>query len=135
MKLKGWANLAEITASVAVVVSLIILIVQMKESNDIERAQSLFRVAYWDAQLFIMSEELPQAMAKIKAVDGNDMQMYMDRYDLSYEQAATLPEPGGRLHPEGTDRGAVPDGPHLDAIPGSANIHRRFHPDRSTHIQ
>lgn len=89
MKLKLWVDVAEITASLAVVATLVILIVQINESNEIERAQAGLRQAHWDAQMFLMSDELPNILAKIKDVDGYDLQPWMERYDLSYAEAAS----------------------------------------------
>lgn len=89
MRLKLWVGVAEITASLAVVATLVILIVQIKESNDIEQAQAALRQAQWDAQLFLVSDQLPNILAKIKDVDGHDLQPWMDQYDLSYAEAAS----------------------------------------------
>lgn len=89
MRLKFWVDVAEITASLAVVATLVILILQIKESNDIEQAQAGLRQAQWDAQLFLTSGELPQILAKIKDVDGYDLQPWIERYDLSYAEAAS----------------------------------------------
>ncbi len=88
MRLKLWVDVAEITASLAVVATLVILIVQIRESNDIEQAQAALRQAQWDAQLFLMSDQLPNILAKIKNVDGHDLQPWMEQYDLSYAEAA-----------------------------------------------
>ncbi len=38
--------------------------------------------------MFLLSDDLPNIMAKIKAVDGYDLQPLMDQYDLSYAEAA-----------------------------------------------
>lgn len=45
MKLGSWVDVAEITASPAIVATLGILIVQINESNEIEKAQSALRRA------------------------------------------------------------------------------------------
>ena len=87
--MKLWVDVAEIIASVAVVITLVILIVQIREGNEIERAEAGLRQAQWDAQMFLTSGELPKILAKIKDVDGNDMQPFMDRYNLTYAEAAT----------------------------------------------
>ena len=89
MKLKLWVDVAEIIASVAVVITLVILIFQIREGNEIERVEAGLRQAQWDAQMFLMSNELPDILAKIKEVDGNDMQPLMERYNLTYAEAAT----------------------------------------------
>ena len=89
MKLKLWVDVAEIAASLAVVATLVILIVQINQSNEIEQRQSALRQAQWDAQMFLLSDELPSILSKIKAVDGHDLQPWMDQYALSYAEAAS----------------------------------------------
>lgn len=89
MKLRLWVDIAEITASLAVVATLGLLVVQISQSNDIEQRQAALRQAQWDAQMFLLSDDLPQILAKIKAVDGYDLQPFMERYDLSYAEAAS----------------------------------------------
>ena len=74
MKLKIWVDIAEITASLAVVATLGLLVVQISQSNDIEQRQSVLRQAQWDAEMFLLSDELPNILSKIKAVDGHDLQ-------------------------------------------------------------
>ena len=89
MKLKIWVDIAEITASLAVVATLGLLVIQISQSNDIEQRQSALRQAQWDAEMFLLSDELPSILSKIKAVDGHDLQTWMERYELSYAEAAS----------------------------------------------
>lgn len=90
IQLRTWVDIAEITASLAVVVTLVILIVQIREAGLIEQRESAIRAAEWDAAVFLQSDVLAEALTKIKAVDGIEegIQELMDRYDMSYEQAA-----------------------------------------------
>ncbi len=90
VELRVWVDIAEIAASVAVVVTLVILIAQIRESSLIEQRESAIRAAEWDAAVFLQSETLASTISKIKAVDGieDGIQEFMDRYDASYEQAA-----------------------------------------------
>lgn len=88
MKLRLWVDIAEIAASLAVVATLGLLVVQISQSNDIEKRQSVLRQTQWDAQMFLLSDDLPNILAKIKAVDGYDLQPWMEKYDLSYAEAA-----------------------------------------------
>lgn len=88
MKLRLWVDIAEITASIAVVATLLILFFQIQESNEIEKRQSALRQAQWDAQMFLTSERLPEILTKIKTVDGEELTPWMERYDLDYEEAA-----------------------------------------------
>ena len=89
MKLKIWVDVAEITASLAVVATLGLLVVQLSQSNEIEQRQSALRQAQWDAEMFLLSDELPSILAKIKAVDGYDLEPWMEKYELSYAEAAS----------------------------------------------
>ena len=89
MKLKIWVDIAEITASLAVVATLGLLVVQISQGNEIEQRQSALRQAQWDAEMFLLSNELPSILSKIKAVDGYDLQPWMERYELSYAEAAS----------------------------------------------
>lgn len=88
MKLRIWVDIAEIVASLAVVATLGLLVVQISQSNDIEKRQSILRQAQWDAQMFLMSDNLPNILSKIKAVDGYDLQPFMEKYELTYAEAA-----------------------------------------------
>lgn len=90
LDLRVWVDIAEIVASLAVVVTLVILIDQIRESSLIEQRESVIRAAEWDAAVFLQSETLAEALFKIKAVDGIEegIQRFMDRYDATYEQAA-----------------------------------------------
>lgn len=88
MKLKLWVDIAEITASLAVVATLGLLVVQINQSNKIELSQSAIRQAQWDAQMFLLSDDLPDISAKIKMVDGYDLVPWMEKYNLSYAEAA-----------------------------------------------
>ena len=89
MKLRLWVDIAEITASVAVVVTLMLLVFQMRESDEQERIQNSLRLAQWDAQMFLISDQLPAIAGKIEAAENpNFMIEFRERYDLSIEEAA-----------------------------------------------
>lgn len=90
IELRTWVDVAEIAASLAVLVTLVILIAQIREASLVEQRESAIRAAEWDAAVFLQSDVLAEALSKIKAVDGIEegIQNLMDRYDMSYEQAA-----------------------------------------------
>ena len=89
MKLRLWVDIAEITASVAVVVTLVLLVSQMRESDEQERIQNSLRLAQWDAQMFLISDQLPVIAGKIEAASNPDFMLeFRERYDLSIEEAA-----------------------------------------------
>ena len=89
MKLQQWAHLAEIGASVGVIVTLLLLLQEVRGNTAaIERQASLDRTASWTAPFF-PSSDLPDILAKIKAVDGEEpgQQAFVDRYNLTAEES------------------------------------------------
>lgn len=90
IELRTWVGIAEIAASLAVLASLIVLILQIREDGEMERRAASVRAAEWDTSVFLQSDLLAGALARIKAVDGIEgpVQELMTRYDMSYEQAA-----------------------------------------------
>ena len=88
MKLRLWVDIAEITASIAVVVSLLLLVFQIRESDEIKRVQNSVRMAQWDAQMFLLSDRLPTIAAKIESIENPDfMQPFREHFELSIEEA------------------------------------------------
>ena len=89
MKLQEWAHWAEITASVAVVVSLVFLTGEVSENTlALERQAIRDRSAAVNAP-FLNDSQIPAIHAKVKAVDGSRslVQAYVERYSLTYEEA------------------------------------------------
>jgi len=88
MKLRFWVDLAEITSSVAVVVTLLLLVSQIRESDKLEQVQNSVRMAQWDVEMFLQSDQLPAIAAKIEAARNPDFMIeFRKRYDLSIEEA------------------------------------------------
>jgi hypothetical protein len=90
MKLERWAHWSEIGASLAVVVSLVFLIQEVRTNTKIlERQAVLDRTQAFNAPFFADSP-LPSILVRIKAVDGADPveQAFAERYDLTAEEAA-----------------------------------------------
>ena len=88
MRLRLWVDIAEIAASIAVVLSLLLLVFQIRESDEIERVQNSVRMAQWDAQMFLLSDRLPAIAAKIEAIKNPDfMQPFREQFELSIEEA------------------------------------------------
>lgn len=90
MKLERWAHWAEIGASLAVVVSLVFLIQEVRYNTKIlERQAVLDRTEAFNTPFFGNSD-LPSILVRIKAVDGGDPveQAFIDRYALTPEEAA-----------------------------------------------
>jgi hypothetical protein len=89
MKLQQWAHWAEITASFAVVVTLILLIQEVQgNTRAIERQAALDRASALNSP-FLDNAQLASVLAKIKAVDGQDPipEAYVERYSLTQEEA------------------------------------------------
>jgi hypothetical protein len=89
MKMQKWVDLAEITASVGVIITLIILILDVRENTRaLERQVHVERVSRLVAP-YLENDAIPRVYARIKAVDGEDalVQAYADRYDLTIEDA------------------------------------------------
>ncbi len=89
MKLQEWAHWAEITASVAVVVSLVFLTGEVSENTlALERQAIRDRAAGINAP-FLYDSPIPAIHTKVKAVDGSRslIQAYVERYSLTYEEA------------------------------------------------
>ena len=89
MKLKKWATIAEITASFAVIISLVLLMLEVRGNTlaierqiDKDHRRAIFTP-------FIDPPILLSAMEKIKAVDGQAtyVQAYMETYDLNDSEA------------------------------------------------
>jgi len=89
MKLERWAHWAEIGASAAVVVSLLLLVQQVRQNTVmLERQIALDRSTAFNAP-FLEDSPLPDILERIKAVDGREPveAALMARYDLDYAEA------------------------------------------------
>lgn len=89
MKLERWAHLAEIVASMAVVVTLVFLAVEVRANTLVIERQSYEQRTDRVFEPFLDPSTLPTIYAKVKAVDGMDrsVQAFMDQYDLTPEEA------------------------------------------------
>ena len=90
MKLQEWAHWAEILASVAVVVTLVFLIGEVRENTLALESQAIRERARDLNGPFLIGSAIPSILVKVKAVDGEEPvdQAYVDRYGMSYEEAA-----------------------------------------------
>ena len=92
MKLQEWAHWAEITASVAVVVSLVFLTGEVsKNTLALERQAIRDRSVAMNAP-YLNDSQIPAIIAKVGAVDGWRplVHAYVERYSLTYEEAVIL---------------------------------------------
>jgi hypothetical protein len=90
MKLDRWAQLAEIAASIAVVATLIILTLEIRDNTRALEGQAVRERSAALSEAYVRSPLIPSILAKVKEVDGPEPAetALMDRYDLSYEEAA-----------------------------------------------
>jgi len=89
MEFRRWAPVGEIIASVAVVVTLIVLIVEIRGNTlAIERQAVLDRSEHFSAP-YLDGQDLAAIHAKVKAKDGvsSVVQAIGDRYALSPQEA------------------------------------------------
>ena len=90
MKLKRFAHAAEIFASFAIAVSLVFLILEIRNNTLIqERQMQMDRYAQLTDPYF-SSPEMSKVHAKVKAVDGVEpvAKAFMERYNLTSAEAA-----------------------------------------------
>lgn len=89
MKLKKLALIAEILASFAVIISLVLLLLEIRGNTLAMERQT--EMAHYDSlfNAFVEPTALMSAMVKIKAVDGieADVAAFMSTYDLSETEA------------------------------------------------
>lgn len=88
-KLGRWAQWAEIIASVAIVISLVFLILEVRYNTALlERQAVLDRTEAFNSP-FLGDTVMPSILTRIKAVDGFEAmeQALVERYDLTYQEA------------------------------------------------
>jgi len=90
MKLERAAHAVEISANVGVIVTLVLLMLQVRDNTRALEGQSILQRGAAFQEPFVSESEVPAVLAKIKAVDGPEPSVtaYMDRYGLTYEEAA-----------------------------------------------
>jgi hypothetical protein len=89
MTLERWSHWAEIGASVAVVLTLLLLVQQVRQNTlMLERQVALDRATAFNAP-YLGESEFPAILEQIKTVDGPEPveQAFVARYDLTYQQA------------------------------------------------
>ena len=89
MKLQNWAHASEIFTSIAIVLTLIILIIEVNQNTStMERQIQVDRLS-GITDPYMTSPELTKVYAKVKAVDGPEpiVQAFIERYKLTPEEA------------------------------------------------
>lgn len=89
MSIQELGSLGELISSVAVVVTLVMLIYQLRENTKAIESESVRRAADANFGLFVRSPDLRRVMAKIKERDGPlpGVAELADRYSLDLEDA------------------------------------------------
>jgi hypothetical protein len=90
MNLQRWTQLSEIAASFGVIITLVILIQEVRTNTLAIRQQTLEQRAAAVAEPFLNPEVLPGLYARVKAVDGEvdpDVAAFMERYAMTAEEA------------------------------------------------
>ena len=89
MKLKDIALLTEIVGGVGILISLVVLVLEVRQNNALVERQILLDRVNADAQI-IDSPYLAPIFAKVKAIDDDIVPTelaFMEQYDLTFEEA------------------------------------------------
>jgi hypothetical protein len=89
MKNEQWARWLEVVASAAIIVSLIVLIVEVRTNTAAVERQAAYERALTVSAPYFDDPDVAEAFAKILEVEGPLPlhQAYVDRYGLTVEQA------------------------------------------------
>lgn len=91
MNQPAWKDIAEAVGLVAIVLSLILLVIEVRDNTSaIARQTALDRAAFITEPFF--DSDLPGILAKIKAVDSENAPQivaFMKAYDLTHAEAIT----------------------------------------------
>lgn len=90
MKLERWAHIAEITSGIAIVVTIIVLIFEVRTNNSLlERQLNMERIERSEG--IFESEHLPRIFGQMREVEpgiaSNQAQVFMERFGLSFPDA------------------------------------------------
>jgi len=74
----------------AVLIALMLLGLQIRQSDKIEERDAVIRRAGNDVEIYLRSPDLAEALDEVKAVDGVEepLTTLMDRYKMNFRQAA-----------------------------------------------
>ena len=89
MKLKDIALLTEIVGGVGILISLVVLVLEVRQNTALVERQILLDRSNWVAQI-IDSPYIAPIFAKIKAIDDDIVpteRAFMEQYDLTFEEA------------------------------------------------
>ena len=85
MKLEKWAHASEVFGSIAIVISLVILILEVRSNTLVQQQQMQLDRGLNFTDTFLGSPELADIYAKVKAIDGIEplAGAYVERYELT----------------------------------------------------
>jgi hypothetical protein len=89
MTLQKWAHISEIFGGIAIVVSLLVLIHEVRSNTFLQELQ-MSETRYLNyTDTYLESRELAEIYAKVKAIDGLEplTAAYVDRYQLTPSEA------------------------------------------------
>jgi hypothetical protein len=89
MRLEQFAFIAEVTGSVAIIATLVILILEVQENTAVIERQAHMERFDRIASPYLEAGDIREVYAKVKEVDGMEplTQRLMDRYKLNTEEA------------------------------------------------
>ena len=89
MTLGKWAHASEVFGSIAIVISLVFLIQEVRSNTLVQERQLELERTLSYSDTFLSSPELADVIAKVKAVDGTEplAAAYIDRYELTPSEA------------------------------------------------
>ena len=92
MRLERTAHWAEILANFGVIVTLVLLMLQVRDNTRALEGQAILQRGAAFTDPFLSESQLPSVLATVKTVDGIEpiVDAYMDRYDLTYEEGAVM---------------------------------------------
>ena len=90
-RLEKWTQVAEIVAAAGVIITLVILVQEVRTNTRAVQEQSRMQFTAAIAEPFLSPEVLPQLYAKVKAVDSLALDpvvaSFADRYDMTPAEA------------------------------------------------
>ena len=89
MTLQKWANVSDVLASVAIVVTLLILVQEVRNNTVVQERQMQMERVLNSTDAYLNTPELADIFAKVKAVDGQEpvAGAYEERYGLTPSEA------------------------------------------------
>ena len=103
MKLEKWAHASEVFGSIAIVISLVILILEVRSNTLVQQQQMQLDRGLNFTDKYLGSPDLADVYAKVKAIDGIEplAGAYVERYSLTPAEAVLWSRSVQRTRPRG----------------------------------